>query len=149
LPPSLKEQQHVALLLQAADPGTGRPSLAKIRTHRILTDRLAEFGASSKLNAELPFLQMLKAGRRRSVSKVPWVGCGRALDRRYRRSSGGMLTMSPIDLIGFLGILVGLGGAACFEGAALAGITLACCIGLQRSAAARTAACRIMDFPAR
>jgi hypothetical protein len=25
-------------------------------THRILTDKLAEFGASSKLNAELPFL---------------------------------------------------------------------------------------------
>jgi hypothetical protein len=33
-----------------------------------------------------------------------------------------MLTMSPIDLIGPLGILVGLGGATYFEGAALAGI---------------------------
>jgi len=30
--------------------------------------------------------------------------------------------MSPIDLIGFLGILVGLGGATHFEGAALGGI---------------------------
>lgn len=30
-------------------------------THHILTDKLAEFGASSKLNAELPFLQLLKA----------------------------------------------------------------------------------------
>ena len=46
--------------------------------------------------------------------------------------------MSPIDLIGFLGILVGLGGATYFEGAALAASTLACCIGLQRSAVART-----------
>jgi hypothetical protein len=34
---------------------------AKMRTNRILTDKLAEFGASSKLNAELLFLQMLKA----------------------------------------------------------------------------------------
>ena len=34
---------------------------AKMRTNRILTDKLAEFGASSKLNAELPFLQMLNA----------------------------------------------------------------------------------------
>jgi hypothetical protein len=32
-----------------------------MRSHRILTDKLAEFGASSKLNAELPFLQILKA----------------------------------------------------------------------------------------
>jgi NTE family protein len=31
-----------------------------MRTHRILTDKLAEFGASSKLNAALPFLQMHK-----------------------------------------------------------------------------------------
>jgi hypothetical protein len=33
-----------------------------------------------------------------------------------------MLTMSPVDPIGFLGILVGLGGATYFEGAELAGI---------------------------
>jgi hypothetical protein len=33
-----------------------------------------------------------------------------------------MLTMSPIDLIGPLSILVGLGGATYFEGAVLAGI---------------------------
>jgi NTE family protein len=30
-------------------------------THRILTDRLAQFGSSSKFNAELSSLQMLKA----------------------------------------------------------------------------------------
>jgi hypothetical protein len=33
-----------------------------------------------------------------------------------------MLTMSPIDLIGLLGILIALGGATYFEGTALAGI---------------------------
>ena len=95
-----------------------------MRTHRILTDRLAEFGASSKLNAELTFLQMLEAEGRTTAEdfQSPMGGMWGALDRGYRRSSGGMLTMSPIDLIGSLGILVGLSGATCFEGAARAGI---------------------------
>jgi NTE family protein len=38
-------------------------------THHILMDKLAEFGASSKLNAELPFLSCSrpKTGLRRST----------------------------------------------------------------------------------
>ena len=43
----------IALLRQAADPGTGEGARwARMLTHRIVTDKLAEFGASSKLNAE-------------------------------------------------------------------------------------------------
>lgn len=52
----------IALLRQAADPGTGEGARwAGMRTHRIMTDKLAEFGASSKLNAEWEFISMLKA----------------------------------------------------------------------------------------
>jgi NTE family protein len=59
--PLLKELRMIALLRQAADPGTGEGRRwAEMRTHRILTDKLAEFGATSKLNAEGPFLAMLK-----------------------------------------------------------------------------------------
>jgi NTE family protein len=39
-----------------------------MRTHRIMTGKLAEFGASSKLNAEWEFLSMLKAEGRNSAS---------------------------------------------------------------------------------
>jgi NTE family protein len=60
--PLMKELRMIALLRQAADPGTGEGRRwAEMRTHRILTDKLADFGASSKLNAEAPFLHMLKA----------------------------------------------------------------------------------------
>ena len=52
----------------AIDPGTGEGRRwAGMPTHRILTDKLAEFGASSKLNAELPFLQLLKAEGRKTT----------------------------------------------------------------------------------
>ena len=58
----------IALLRQAADPGGGEGARwARMRTHRIMTDRLAEFGASSKLNAEWEFLEMLKAEGRKSA----------------------------------------------------------------------------------
>ena len=60
----------IALLRQAADPGTGEGRRwSKMRTHRILTDKLAEFGASSKLNAEGPFLQVLKDEGRKSADE--------------------------------------------------------------------------------
>jgi NTE family protein len=36
-----------------------------MRTHLIITDRLAQFGASSKLNVERAFLTMLKEEGRR------------------------------------------------------------------------------------
>ena len=66
--PLMKELRMIALLRQAADPGKGEGARwAEMRTHRIMSDRLAEFGASSKLNAECAFLIMLKAeGRRRA-----------------------------------------------------------------------------------
>ena len=58
----------IALLRQAADPGAGEGRRwAEMRTHRILTDKLAEFGASSKVNAEAPFLRLLKAEGREAA----------------------------------------------------------------------------------
>lgn len=52
----------IALLRQAADPGSGEGARwAKMRIHRIKSDMLAKFGASSKLNAEWEFVSMLCA----------------------------------------------------------------------------------------
>jgi NTE family protein len=66
--PLMKELRMIALLRQAADPGHGEGARwAAMRTHRIMTDKLAEFGASSKLNAEWEFLAMLKAEGRKSA----------------------------------------------------------------------------------
>jgi NTE family protein len=66
--PLMKELRMIALLRQAADPGQGEGARwASMRTHRIMTDKLAEFGASSKLNAEWEFLAMLKAEGRKSA----------------------------------------------------------------------------------
>jgi NTE family protein len=66
--PLMKELRMIALLRQVADPGCGEGARwAQMRTHRILTDKLAELGASSKLNADWAFLQMLKAEGRRSA----------------------------------------------------------------------------------
>jgi NTE family protein len=66
--PLMKELRMIALLRQAADPGHGEGARwANMRTHRIMTDKLAEFGASSKLNAEWEFLAMLKAEGRSSA----------------------------------------------------------------------------------
>jgi NTE family protein len=68
--PLMKELRMIALLRQAADPGTGEGARwAGMRTHRIMTDKLAEFGASSKLNAEWEFISMLKAEGQRSADE--------------------------------------------------------------------------------
>ena len=68
--PLMKELRMIALLRQAADLGSGEGARwAKMRTHRIMTDKLAEFGASSKLNAEWAFLAMLKEEGRRSADE--------------------------------------------------------------------------------
>jgi NTE family protein len=68
--PLMKELRMIALLRQAADPGQGEGvRWATMRTHRIMTDKLAEFGASSKLNAEWEFLEMLKAEGRNSTDE--------------------------------------------------------------------------------
>ena len=68
--PLMKELRMIALLRQAADPGAGEGRRwAEMRTHRIMTDRLAEFGASSKLNAERAFLLVLKEEGRRAADE--------------------------------------------------------------------------------
>jgi NTE family protein len=68
--PLMKELRMIALLRQVADPGHGEGARwAGMRMHRIMTDRLAQFGASSKFNAERDFLMMLKAEGRRSAEE--------------------------------------------------------------------------------
>jgi NTE family protein len=66
--PLMKELRMIALLRQVADPGTGEGARwAQMRTHRIATDMLAQFGASSKLNAEWEFIAMLRSEGRRAA----------------------------------------------------------------------------------
>ena len=68
--PLMKELRMIALLRQVADPGQGEGARwAGMRMHTIMTDKLAEFGASSKLNAEWGFLTMLKAEGRRCADE--------------------------------------------------------------------------------
>jgi NTE family protein len=68
--PLMKELRMIALLRQVADPGTGEGARwAQMRMHRIVTDMLAEFGASSQLNAEWDFVSMLRAEGRRTASE--------------------------------------------------------------------------------
>jgi NTE family protein len=67
--PLMKELRMIALLRQVADPGTGEGARwAQMRTHRIMTDVLAQFGASSKLNAESAFVKLLRTEGRRAAS---------------------------------------------------------------------------------
>jgi NTE family protein len=66
--PLMKELRMIALLRQAADPGSGEGARwAKMRTHRVKSDMLAKFGASSKLNAEWEFVSMLRAEGRQAA----------------------------------------------------------------------------------
>jgi NTE family protein len=68
--PLMKELRMIALLRQVADPGTGEGARwAQMRTHRIMTDALAKFGASSKFNAEREFVAMLHEEGRRAASE--------------------------------------------------------------------------------
>ncbi len=68
--PLMKELRMIALLRQVANPGTGEGARwAQMRTHRIMTDILAQFGASSKLNAEWEFIAMLRTEGRRAASE--------------------------------------------------------------------------------
>ena len=67
--PLMKELRMIALLRQVADPGHGEGARwAGMRTHRIMSDVLAGFGASSKFNAEWEFVSLLKEEGRRSAS---------------------------------------------------------------------------------
>jgi NTE family protein len=68
--PLAKELRMIALLRQVADPGHGEGERwAQMRTHRIKSDMLAEFGASSKLNAEWAFISKLRDEGRRATSE--------------------------------------------------------------------------------
>jgi NTE family protein len=59
--PLAKELRMIALLREVADPGHGEGERwAQMRMHRIKSDMLAEFGASSKLNAEWAFVSKLR-----------------------------------------------------------------------------------------
>lgn len=66
--PLMKELRMIALLRQAADPGTGEGARwASMLTHRIWSDKLTNLGASSKLNTEWDFFAMLKEDGRRAA----------------------------------------------------------------------------------
>ena len=66
--PLMKELRMMALLRQVADPGHGEGARwAGMRTHRIMSDVLSGFGASSKLNAEWRFVSLLKEEGRSSA----------------------------------------------------------------------------------
>ncbi|MBR0829241.1 patatin-like phospholipase family protein [Bradyrhizobium manausense] len=68
--PLMKELRMIALLRQAADPGSGEGARwAKMRTHRVTSDMLAKFGSSSKLNAEWEFVSMLRAEGRQAAGE--------------------------------------------------------------------------------
>jgi NTE family protein len=66
--PLSKELRMIALLRQVADPGSGEGARwARMKTHRIKSDMLATFGASSKLNAEWAFVSTLRDEGRRAA----------------------------------------------------------------------------------
>ena len=68
--PLSKELRMIALLREVADPGTGEGARwAQMKTHRIKSDMLAEFGASSKLNAEWAFVSKLYEEGRRAAGE--------------------------------------------------------------------------------
>jgi NTE family protein len=68
--PLAKELRMIALLRQVADPGSGEGARwALMKTHRIKSEMLATFGASSKLNAEWAFVSKLHQEGRRAASE--------------------------------------------------------------------------------
>jgi NTE family protein len=57
----LKELRMIAMLRQVADPGTSEGARwAQMRIHRIACSEMADFGSSSKMNAEWAFLAVLR-----------------------------------------------------------------------------------------
>jgi NTE family protein len=68
--PLMKELRMIALLRQVADPGSGEGvRWAQMRMHRIASDMLTDFGASSKLNAERAFVATLHLEGRRAANE--------------------------------------------------------------------------------
>jgi NTE family protein len=86
-----KVLRMIALLRQVVDPGTGEGARwAMMRAHVIKSDMLAQFGASSKLNAEREFLTMLRAEG------------SRAADEFLDKHAGDLGKRSTADLNGLL-----------------------------------------------
>jgi NTE family protein len=83
----VKELRMIALLRQAADPGSGEGAAwAGMRIHLVRNDGMAELGYSSKLNAEWEFLSFLRDR-------------GRAAAAAFLRERGGDLgRRSSLDL---------------------------------------------------
>ena len=86
----LKELRMLALLRRATAAAGGEAGRwAETRIHRIISDGLADLGASSKLNAEWPFLTMLRDKGRETAQAF--------LDRR--RSDLGRRSTYDIDVL--------------------------------------------------
>ena len=89
--PLAKELRMIALLCQAADPGSGEGARwAQMRIHRIECELLAQVGASSKLNAEWTFVSMLRDKGRRAASEFLDT-CGTDLGKRSTADLGVLL----------------------------------------------------------
>jgi NTE family protein len=68
--PLLKELRLIALLRQSADPGSGEGSKwARMRIHRIATERVTELKSSSKMITEWRFLKGLRDEGRRTAER--------------------------------------------------------------------------------
>jgi NTE family protein len=66
----LKELRMIAVLREVANPGNCEGALwARMRVHRIASAAMAEFGYSSKLNAEWDFLVFLRDEGRRAADR--------------------------------------------------------------------------------
>lgn len=66
--PLLKELRMIALLRQSADPGSGEGARwARMRIHRIATERVTELKSSSKMITEWRFLRGLRDEGRRTA----------------------------------------------------------------------------------
>ena len=88
--PLAKELRMIALLRQVADPGNGEGARwAQMKMHRIKSDMLTSFGASSKLNAEWAFVSKLREEGRRAA--------GEFLDRHG--ADLGVRSTSDLDIL--------------------------------------------------
>jgi NTE family protein len=68
--PLLKELRMIALLRQSADPGSGEGAKwARMRIHRIATERVTELKSSSKMITEWRFLKGLRDEGRRTAER--------------------------------------------------------------------------------
>jgi len=66
----LKELRMMAVLQRVADPGDAEGAQwANMRIHRIASDKIAEYGTASKMNAEWSFLCLLRDEGRDAASQ--------------------------------------------------------------------------------